>query len=225
LNHIAISTKSLHNQVTDAVREAIVSGKFALGEKLSEGTLAQQFGVSRTPVREALKQLEREGLVEINPRVGTCVSKPTEQEISELFTVKEVLEGLAAGLLAKRGDVTELKDLEKALQDMEQAVKLEDTHAYVEANDRFHDAIIKGSGNSKLQFHFSLLINQLPYKRFVFLTLDQPQRLEKSVMEHRQIVEAIQSKNAQIAEQMMREHVTASRSKLMQIITEKLYES
>jgi DNA-binding GntR family transcriptional regulator len=225
LNHLAISTKSLHNQVTDAVREAIVSGKFALGEKLSEGTLAQQFGVSRTPVREALKQLEREGLVEINPRVGTCVSKPTEQEISELFTVKEVLEGLAAGLLAKRGDVTELKDLQNALQDMEQAVKLEDTHAYVEANDRFHDAIIKGSGNSKLQFHFSLLINQLPYKRFVFLTLDQPQRLEKSVMEHRQIVEAIQSKDAQVAEQKMREHVTASRSKLMQIITEKLNES
>jgi DNA-binding GntR family transcriptional regulator len=224
LNLTSISTESIHNQVTNAIRVAIVTGGFKLGEKLSEAALAQQFGISRTPVREALKQLQQEGLVEIIPRVGTCVTKPTEKEIYELFVVKEALEGLAAGLLAQRGEVRELAELEKALQDMEEVVKTGDTHRYVEANDRFHDAIMRGSDNSKLQFHFNLMINQLPYKRFVYLTLDQPQRINKSVEEHRKVYEAIKTKDFRIAEQMMREHVNASRSKLMQIINDGLSE-
>lgn len=221
--NLSISTESIHNQVTNILRQAIVSGEFALGEKLSETALSQKLGVSRTPVREALKQLQQEGLVEIIPRVGTCVTKPTEKEIMELFTLKEALEGLAAALLAERGDVQELQELIRAMEDMEKAVRSGNIDGYVEANDHFHDAILKGSGNSKLLFHFNLLINQLPYKRFVYITLDQPKRLEKSVEEHRQIVDAIQSGNSQLAEQRMREHVRASGTKLMQIMKEELF--
>jgi DNA-binding GntR family transcriptional regulator len=222
---LSVTTDSIHLQVTNAIRGAIVSGRFKLGEKLSEITLAGQFGVSRTPVREALKQLQREGLVEIIPRVGTCVTKPTMKEVSELFVVKEVIEGLAAGLMAERGNVKELGDLEQAFKDMEKAVKAGNTDSYVEANDRFHDAIIRGSDNGKLQFHFNLLINQLPYRRFVYLTLDQPARINKSIEEHRLVMEAIKSRDFRTAEQKMREHVTASRSKLMQIMQELLLES
>lgn len=225
LTSTSISTDSIHNQVTNAIRLAIVTGGFRLGEKLSENSLAGQLGVSRTPVREALKQLEREGLVEIIPRVGTCVKKPTQKEISELFTVKEALEGLAAGLFAAKEQAFELAELEKAMIEMEEAVEAADIHAYVDANDRFHDAIISGSGNSKLKFHFDLLINQLPYKRYVYLTLDQPHRIHKSVEEHRKIVEAIKTNDSQSAEQMMREHVKASRSKLMQIMADRLDET
>ncbi|WP_400164446.1 GntR family transcriptional regulator [Brevibacillus sp. TJ4] len=221
--NISVSTESIHTQVTNVLRKAIVTGEFKLGEKLSETALAQKLGVSRTPVREALKQLQQEGLVEIIPRVGTCVMKPTEKEIYELFKLKESLEGLAAGLMAERGEIPELAELVKAMESMEEAVGRRDMDGYVEANDRFHDAILRGSGNSKLMYHFNLLINQLPYRKFVYTTLDQPQRLEKSVDEHRRIVEAIQSRNPSVAEQIMREHVKASGAKLMQIMKAELY--
>ncbi|KZM54464.1 GntR family transcriptional regulator [Aeribacillus pallidus] len=221
--NFSVSTESIHAQVTNIIRQAIVSGQLAMGEKLSEAALAQKLGVSRTPVREALKQLQREGLVEIIPRVGTCVTKPTEKEITELFALKEVLEGLAAGHMAQREKVPELQELIKAMEDMDEAAKNRNIDDYVEANDRFHDAIIRGSGNSKLLYHFNLLINQLPYRRFVYMTLDQPQRLEKSVEEHRRIVEAITSGDHQLAEKMMREHVKASGSKLMEFMKAELF--
>lgn len=221
--NLSVSTESIHTQVTNVLRNAIVTGELELGEKLSETALAQKLGVSRTPVREALKQLQQEGLVEIISRVGTCVTKPTEKEILELFILKESMEGLAAGLMAERGDIPEQTELHKALENMNEAVRNGNIDSYVEANDRFHDAILKGSGNSKLLYHFNLLINQLPYKRFVYITLRQPDRLEKSIEEHREIVKAIQRQDSQRAEQLMREHVKASGAKLVQIMKAELF--
>ncbi|MCL6445767.1 MAG: GntR family transcriptional regulator [Alicyclobacillus sp.] len=206
----SVSTDSIHTQVTAALRQAIVSGQLKPGQKLSEEALAQQFGVSRTPVREAFKQLEREGLVQIIPRVGTCVTKHTEEEIIELFAVKEVLEGLAAGLMAQRGNIPELAELENALRQQEQAGEQGDVDRFVQINLVFHDIVVRGSGNSKLQFLFSILINQLPYQRFVYLSLKQPNRTENSLEEHRSIVEAIKSGDFDRAEQAMRRHVRSS---------------
>jgi len=221
----SVATDSIHTQVTNALRKAIVSGELEMGQKISEKTLSQRLNVSRTPVREALKQLEREGLVEIIPRVGTCVRKPTEKEVTELFTIKEVLEGLAASEMAKRGHIPELENLMQAMEKMEQSVEEKNIDGYVEANTLFHEAILKGCGNSKLLYHYDLLINQLPYRQFVYLTLEQPDRLEKSVQEHKRIVEAIKSQNSKLAEQLMREHVEKSGAKLKEIITDKLLQS
>src|SRR6476620_1321917 len=89
----------------DRVRKLVLGGDFPPGAPLSEVFLAQEFEVSRTPIREALKQLQHEGLVEIRPKVGTFVREPTRREIIELFQLKESLEGLAASLLARRGEV------------------------------------------------------------------------------------------------------------------------
>ncbi|MBE5097816.1 GntR family transcriptional regulator [Priestia aryabhattai] len=221
----SVATDSIHTQVTNALRKAIVSGELEMGQKISEKTLSQRLNVSRTPVREALKQLEREGLVEIIPRVGTCVRKPTEKEVTELFTIKEVLEGLAASEMTKRGPIPELENLMQAMEKMEQSVEEKNIDGYVEANTLFHESILKGCGNSKLLYHYDLLINQLPYRQFVYLTLEQPDRLEKSVQEHKRIVEAIKSQNSKLAEQLMREHVEKSGAKLKEIITDKLLQS
>ena len=220
--HAQIMTESVQNQVVKALREAIVAGALRPGDSLSETALAQRYGVSRTPVRESLKQLQREGLVEIIPRVGTFVSNPTPREIFELFTLKEVIEGLAAGLLAQRGDVPELAELDRALAEMEAAVATNDADRYVEANDRFHDAIIRGSDSRKLQGHFHLLINQVPYRRFVYLSLAQPHRPQDSLEEHRRVVAAIKTKDFHTAEREMRRHVGASRYQLSLGIGSKL---
>jgi len=219
-----LAIESIHTQVTNALRKSIVSGYFRPGEKLSETALAQMFGISRTPVREALKQLQREGLVEIIPRVGTCVTKPTKKEIDDLFTVKEVLEGLAAALLTQRGEVPELAELEQAMADLEKAVKENNIDDYVEANSRFHDAIMRGSNNQKLQDLFQMSSNQLPYNRYVYFTLSQPNRFQQSLKEHYQIFEAIKSGDAQKAENVMRQHVRASANELREGLEQKLIE-
>src|SRR3712207_246614 len=104
---------SIQSRVIQEMRRRIISGEIPADEALSELTLADEFGVSRTPVREAFKQLQTEGLVEIRPRVGAFVTTPSRREITELFEMKELLEGAAARLLAQRGRVPELDRLEE----------------------------------------------------------------------------------------------------------------
>lgn len=221
---MSILTTSITAQVTNAIRDAIVTGEYEPGKKLSEAALSEQYAISRTPIREALKQLEREGLVEIIPRVGTCVSKPTEKELTELFTVKEVLEGLAAGLLAESGNQKMIKEVEKAVAEMEKAVQTSDHKLYVESNNLFHKAILEGSDNSKLDYSLNLLLNQIPYSRYVYLSIEVPNRLEKSLQEHQAVLAAILRGDREEAEKSMREHVRASGLHLKAGIAKKLYE-
>ncbi len=221
-NGYMISTISITAQVTNAIRDAIVTGEYEPGKKLSESALSQYYKVSRTPIREAFKQLEREGLVEIIPRVGTCVTKPTEKELIELFRVKEVLEGLAAGLLAEVGDAETIKQLAESVDMMREAVSTNNHKLYVEANNIFHRVILDGSDNSKLVYLLNILLNQIPYNRYVFLSIEVPNRLEKSLEEHEKVLKAIQAGDKELAEKRMREHVSASGQQLQEGIAQKL---
>ncbi|MBZ5753396.1 GntR family transcriptional regulator [Metabacillus rhizolycopersici] len=220
-----LTTTSITAQVTNAIREAIVTGDYEPGKKLSEAALSDYYEISRTPIREALKQLEREGLVEIIPRVGTCVTKPTEKELIELFTVKEALEGLAAGILAESGNTKAIEEVQKSVATMEKAVQTADHKLYVEANSLFHTAILEGSDNSKLRFLLNLLLNQIGYSRYVYLSLEVPKRIEKSLQEHQAILTALLKGDCEGAEKAMREHVRASGIELQKGIAKKLYEN
>jgi len=222
---MAILTLGITAQVSNAIREAIVMGEYEPGQKLSESALSEHFQVSRTPIREALKQLEREGLVEIIPRVGTCVTKPTVQELRELFTLKEVLEGLAAGLFAEKGNVAEIQKVRQSVADMEEAIRTSDNKLYVQANSIFHDTILEGANNSKLSYMLNLLLNQIPYNRYVFITIGDPVRREQSLREHQAILEAIDKGDRMEAEKTMREHVKASGEELRRDIEKKLKNS
>ncbi len=215
----AVLTDGVHAQVTSALRRAIVSGLLQPGEALSETALAQRFHVSRTPVREALKQLERERLVDIVPRVGTYVRKATGEEVLDALVVKEVLEGAAARLLAARPDPPELAALVEVTEDLERAAAAGDLPRVVEANQRFHELIHQGSGSAKLRFHLELLLNEfrVPYQRLVSLTISQPGRLRRVVAEHRRIVTAIRAGDPAGAERAMRAHARAGRLELRRV--------
>src|SRR6476659_3206142 len=108
---------SLQSRVAAQIREGIVTGDYAAGTGLSEVTLSSEMGVSRTPVREALKQLATEGLVEIVPRVGTFVATPTRRDVTELYGLQEIFEGCAAALLAPRGDGPAITELAECVTD------------------------------------------------------------------------------------------------------------
>ncbi|WP_158738479.1 GntR family transcriptional regulator [Alteribacillus sp. YIM 98480] len=219
---ITISTASITTQVTKEIRNEIVKGEYEPGKKLSESALSKHYGVSRTPVREALKQLEREGLVEISPRVGTRVTKPTEKELNELFTVKASLEGLAAGLLAANQEVSKIDAIEEAVNQMEKAVETKDHDLFVKSNKDFHEVILEGADNSKLSYLLELLLNQMPYQRYVYLSIEVPNRLEQSFLEHKKVLAALRKGNPKEAEEMMRAHVEASGKQLKEGIAQKL---
>ncbi|MGN7285857.1 GntR family transcriptional regulator [Shouchella rhizosphaerae] len=219
-----ISKAGITAQVTDAIREAIVLSDYKPGEKLSEAQLAEYYQVSRTPIREALKQLDREGLVTIIPRVGTCVTKPTLEEINELFELKEMMEGLGAGAFANRITDAEVNVLEKLVHQMETAVAERDFDSYVAANQDFHKSILEGSKNSKLKYFLNLLLNQMPFRSYVHLSIQAPERIEKSLEEHRMILNALKDRNQIEAEQAMKIHVKASGEQLKKEIIKRLFQ-
>lgn len=210
-----IDSTGVQPKAVDRMRELIIKGELAPGARVSEAALAEAFGLSRTPVREAIKQLQVEGLVNIVPRVGTFVSAPSRREIVELFQVKEALEGLGARLMAYRGRSAELEQLERNVRESEEAVGEEELERYVELIDEFHNLIISGADNGKLSDHYRTLMNQLAYGRLVFTSLNRPGRPAKSVAEHRAVLEAIDAKDAEGAELAMREHVRHSERELV----------
>lgn len=209
-NEVDESGASAEVSLLDRVRQLVLSGEFPPGAPLSEVFLAQEFEVSRTPIRETLKQLQHEGLVEIRPKVGTFVREPTRREIVELFQLKEGLEGLAAGLLARRGPVPELEVLERNIAESDRAAADQDATRYAELVHEFHRTIIDGADNSKLVEHYDRLMNQLAYHRLVLRTAEHPGRIQASTSEHRVVLDMIRNKDHFGAEAAMRNHVYAS---------------
>jgi DNA-binding GntR family transcriptional regulator len=206
----------IQTMVADGIRTRIISGELELGVSLSEAALATEFGVSRTPVREALKQLQTEGLVRIRPRVGTFVTIPSRAEIVELFEMKQLLEGAAARILALRGEVPQLARLRANIERSDAALAADDVTAYVGLVGEFHQLIVEGAGNSKLQAHYTILINQLALPRLVSASLSVPGRFAKSEDEHRLLLDIIETGDGATAEQFMRHHVRASQEALLE---------
>jgi DNA-binding GntR family transcriptional regulator len=206
---------SIHERVVTEIRRRIIAGETTSGALLSELALADEFGVSRTPVREALKRLHAEGLVEVRPKVGTFVATPSRREITELFAMKELLEGAAARLLAERGRVPEVDALEENLRQADLAVSDGNRLRYAELVTEFHDLLMRGADNAKLSAHYTMLMNQLAYARLVQTSLAQPGRPLQSEREHHTVVDLIVAKDGDSAERVMREHVRASRQALL----------
>ncbi|MFP5021854.1 GntR family transcriptional regulator [Pseudonocardia phyllosphaerae] len=204
-------------RVLDGLRDEIVSGAREPGRPLSELALATEYDVSRTPVREALKQLQIEGLVEIRPRVGTFVRVPSRRELVELFELKEMLEGMGARLLAARGAVPVLDQLADNLARAEEAVGRDDAEGYADLVQEFHELIVTGADNTRLAAHYTTLMNQLAYHRLVSASLSRPGRLGASLAEHRHVLELIREKDGFGAEFAMRDHVRSSERAAMSL--------
>ena len=206
---------SIQARLVTEIRRRIIDGKILPGVNISELALAEEFGVSRTPVREAFKQLQTEGLIEIRPRVGTFVTAPSRREVTELFEMKELLEGAAARLLAQRGRVPEVDQMEENLREADAAVARNDRARYAELVEDFHTLLVVGADNKKVEAHDRTLMNQLAYARLVHTSLSQPGRALQSDREHHRVLELIVAKDGDSAERVMREHVRASRQALL----------
>jgi len=191
--------------VRDVLEDEIVEGRLAPGDRLDEMSLADRFGVSRTPIREALRQLAEAGFVEIRPHRGAVVSAPDPRRIIEMFEVMAELEALCARLAARRLLPEDHRRLEQTLKACGDALEAGDTDAYYYENEQFHRAIYAASGNRFLADEALTLHKRLaPFRR---LQLRVRHRMRTSQQEHQEIVAAIEQGQAEVAAQRLRSHV------------------
>jgi DNA-binding GntR family transcriptional regulator len=196
----------LRDQVLNALRDAIIDGDYAAGERLTEDRLAADFGVSRNPVREALRVAETEGFVEILPRRGAVVASLDDTAITDLFAVRERLEPLAARLAAERADPAGVAALRGLLDQAREATEREDLVKVAELNSALHVHILELSGNPRLT---SIAKGLYLHVQWVF-RLGAARRAPHSWQEHIQLVEAIESGDPDRAEATARAHVDAA---------------
>lgn len=193
----------ISEHLREQIEELIATGELAPGSALEEASLAERYGVSRTPVREALIQLATEGLIEMRPRRGAVVTSISPMRLIEMFEVMAELESMCGRLAARRMTERERTELMAAHAACEAAQG--DTDAYFYCNERFHAAIYAGSHNSFLSEQAQQMHRRLrPYRR---LQLRVRNRMPTSFAEHAQVVRAIVAGDAQAAAQAMRDHV------------------
>lgn len=197
--------KPLRELVFESLREAILLGRLRPGERLMELQLADEMGVSRTPVREAIRKLELDGFVVMIPRKGAYVAGITIKDIADVFEVRAALEGLAAGLAAERITDNELDQLERALVHVRDFQIGSDIGGFAEGDTAFHDIIYQASRNQQLVQIITHLREHI--QRFRRTSLSQPGRTKIALDEHRAIVEAIAERDTEQARILAREHI------------------
>lgn len=203
-------------QVTKKIEDDIVFGNLPPGTKLDEQELCDRYNVSRTPVREALKLLAADGLVEIRPRRGAIVPKIEPLVLCEMFEVMAELEGMCGRLAARRIQAQEKENLIKLHHNCKQYVLAEDSESYYEENKNFHFAIYHASHNSFLIEQASSLHKRLhPYRR---LQLRVHNRMPQSYAEHEALLQAILDGDDILAEQLLKAHVSIQGAKFTDFI-------
>jgi DNA-binding GntR family transcriptional regulator len=194
---------SLRERIVARLRSAIVAGDLAPRTRLMEPELAKRLSVSRTPLREAIRQLEAEGLLTTIPRVGTFVSEVTARDLEDIYAIRAVLEGLAARQAAENPDPAKASLFGPILAEL--AGRTADYREYHEAAGRFHEAIFAISGNQRLQAVYHTLTHQVA--RLRTLSLAVTRRPEVSLREHQRIATAILRGRGTQAERLMRSHI------------------
>lgn len=197
--------RSNTQKLKDALEEDIINGRLLPGDRLDHDALARQYGVSRTPIREAIQQLVVSGLVNVRPKKGTFVARISLDQLIEMFEVMAELEGMCGRLAARRIQTGELEALRSALLHCENPEVMADPDDYYYENENFHNCIYTASHNEFLAAETRQLKQRLkPYRR---LQLQARNRVANSIEEHRKIFEAIESGNEQEAEQCLKDHV------------------
>jgi DNA-binding GntR family transcriptional regulator len=217
----ANAEKSKKELIIQQLRAEIVSGQIAPGEKLSEARLAERFGVSRMPVRDAFKELENAGFVTIEERRGTFVRRTSRSEILDLFEVREAIEGMAARLCAYRANNDLLARLDEAIEAMSRQVKTLDMDGYSQTDERFHQLIMSGASNDWLSDHYRLLVQHLHRGLLSSIVTRREGRMERSLAEHVEIMRALHAHDPQGAETAMRNHVRNGRMELQEEVSAK----
>lgn len=193
--------QTLREKILETIRDAILKGSLKAGEKVSEPELAERFGISRTPIREAFRQLETEGYLTVIPRKGAVVTALSERDVEEYYDIKSVLEGHAARMAAERLTDKDLEKLEAINARLERLADEGDVKNFFRVHNEFHETFIRAAGNDKLLECMSQLMMKINRLRMASLSL--PGRMKISVEEHRKIIEAFKTRDGERAYQLV----------------------
>lgn len=209
---------SLQDRVYRCLREAILDGRFASDARLIETRVAQALGVSRNPVREAIRRLQQEGLVVVRPRTGVYVASFSIKDIEDTYTVRGTLEGLASALAARSITPDELDGLRATIELLREGIAADDGPRIRAGIDRFHDLVHAASRNDRL---IDLLVRlNDSIKRFRSITSSLPERRTAALRDHEEILAALDERDGTRAEWLMRSHIDGSRRRLLAHLAE-----
>lgn len=206
--------QTLRERILETIRDAIMSGALKPGEKVAEPELAERFGISRTPIREAFRQLESEGYLTVIPRKGAVVTAFTRKDVVEFYAIKSILEGYAARKACERMSDRDLERLRAINDRLRQLAGGGDIKQFFRVHNDFHDHFIRAADNEKL----SELIHNLmqKFQRLRIASLSVAGRMQISVEEHDKIIEAFARRDGEAAESLVRQNAEYGGSVLMQ---------
>jgi DNA-binding GntR family transcriptional regulator len=202
--------KLLREQVYGGIKNAIIGGEFEPGKRLIEERLAEDMKTSRTPVREAIQKLEKEGLIQRLPRGGFAVKGVTEEEVEEVFGLRAVLEGYAGYLATQRIEGDELKALEEIITAQEACLKSMDVDEFIRLDGEFHDKLYEAAKNNRL---YALLNDLRDYMyRYRVILLRYGRKAPAAVQDHKDMLASVKAKNARQVEKLVMKHMTRGKN-------------
>lgn len=209
-----LSSPTLAEAATEAIRERILAGDLVSGERLVETSIAEQLGISRGPLREALKQLAAEGLVREEPRRGTFVATPTARDARDAYDLRVAIEGKAVRLVIANGDPAALEALRRAVDRIGAAARASDLRRLVRSDYEFHETLCRVSGNRRL--HEAFVRNASVLR--ILLRLEE-ERFYRSFDEvwdqHRELLAAVEAGDALGSDAIFTEHLESARNQLI----------
>lgn len=214
---ISIASPALYQQVAERLRLRIFAHELPPGRWMDEQALAQEYGISRTPLREALKVLASEGLVILKPRRGCYVTELSEQDLDEIFSVIALLEGRCAAVATQRAKTADLSALAAIHEQLEEHARNGDADRFFDANHDFHARLQALADNRWLSQLIDETRKMLKLTRRDSLRLEG--RLKQSLAEHRAILKAVQARDANKAGRLMHEHLLSGRAALAKLHT------
>ena len=207
-------TQTLRERIVNVLRESIIKGTLKPGEHVAESELADKYGISRTPIREAFRQLETEGFLKVIPRRGAEVTSLTDDDVKEFYEVKSLLESYAAKVATERLTEKDIKRLELLNASMERFAHNGDIKGFFKADNEFHDIFIQKCGNDKLCGILQNLLHQ--FQRFRIASFVIKGRMEVSVEQHKDIIKACCDRNPALVEQLVKRNAAHSAKLLAQ---------
>lgn len=212
----------LRQQAENAIRQAIVDGHFVPGQRITERELTISLGVSRTLVREALRQLESEGLISVIPNRGAVVSELSPGEIEDLYAIRAVLEGLAARSFAEKANAESLRRLGEAQAAAIAAYRANDAESALQAKNRFYEILVAGAGSASLSEMLATLHSRIKQWRAVGMTHPHrsPERSKEAIDGLKLIGSAIASRDAAAAEAATRDEARRGAAALLRLLSE-----
>lgn len=200
-----IVRRTLHDEVADQLRAMIISGELPPGEKVPEALLSERFGVSRTPMREALKVLASENFVQLLPNKGAIVTRLTRQEIDELFPIMGALEGLAGELACRNLKLKDLVQIKRLHEAMVACYERDDWPGYAKHNRAIHELIFHAAGNESLTQLFEQLMRRIRSVRFS--AKSSPEGWREAIKDHEEMIRALEARDGAALGRTLKQHL------------------